>query len=326
MFYGAAMMPRTLPGRRQRRPLQGTSTRVLGVLFLGSFVLAACGGASASPKAGVIQAIGAESQYANVLSQLGGKYVQVSSILNNPTSDPHTFEASTSVAEEVSQARLIVQNGAGYDTFMNVIESASPSSSRKVLVVQDVLGLPSSTPNPHLWYDPKTMPVVARAITADLVSLQPNHAAYFEANLVTFLASLKPWFAAIASFKARYDHTPVAVTEPVSDYLLQAMGMQIKTPFVFQSDVMNGVDPSPEDISFENGLVAHRVVKVFCYNEQVTDALTISIRQTAISSGVPVVAVYETMPTPGYDFQSWMVAEVAAIQAAVAQGTSTQHL
>jgi zinc/manganese transport system substrate-binding protein len=250
----------------------------------------------------------------------------VSSILNNPTSDPHTFEASTSVAEEVSQAQLIVQNGAGYDTFMNVIESASPSSSRKVLVVQDVLGLPSSTPNPHLWYDPKTMPAVARAITADMVSLQPKHASYFEANLVTFLTSLKPWVAAIARFKAKYDHTPVAVTEPVSDYLLQAMGMQIMTPFVFQADVMNGVDPSPEDISLENGLVAHRVVKVFCYNEQVTDSLTISIRQTAIASGVPVVAVYETMPTPGYDFQSWMIAEVAAIQAAVAHGTSTQHL
>ena len=50
----------------------------------------------------MINAVGAENQYANVLSQIGGRYVQVSSILDNPNTDPHTFEASTSVAEEVA--------------------------------------------------------------------------------------------------------------------------------------------------------------------------------------------------------------------------------
>lgn len=321
MFYGATVALSLVAfGHHRQRAW------ALAALLTGALTLAACGGAPSTGSTGVIQAIGAESQYANVLSQLGGKDIHVSAILNNPASDPHTFEASTSVAEEVSQAQLIVQNGVGYDTFMNTIEAASPSSSRKVLVVQDVLGLPTSTSNPHLWYSPRTMPAVARSITADLVALQPSHAPYFRANLSTFLASLKPWLAAIASFKATYRDTPVAVTEPVSDYLLQAMGTQIQTPFVFQADVMNGVDPSPEDISLVDGLFTNRKVKVFCYNEQVVDALTISMRQAAISSGIPVVAVYETMPTPGYDYQTWMLAEVAAIQAAVAIGTSTQHL
>src|ERR1700691_4432002 len=128
----------------------------LGIALL----LVCCGpGASASTtKSGVINAVGAENEYANVLSQIGGAYVNVSSILNNPNTDPHTFEASTSVAEEVSHAELIVQNGVGYDGFMNDIESASPNASRKVIVAQKVLGLPNSTPNPHLWYSPKTMP------------------------------------------------------------------------------------------------------------------------------------------------------------------------
>ena len=109
----------------------------------------------------VINAVGAENEYANVLGQIGGHYVHVSSILNNPNTDPHTFESSPSVAEEVSAAELIVQNGVGYDNFMNKIESASPNSRRKVIVAQNVLGLPTNTPNPHLWYDPKTMPAVA---------------------------------------------------------------------------------------------------------------------------------------------------------------------
>jgi zinc/manganese transport system substrate-binding protein len=108
--------------------------------------------------------------------------------------------------------------------------------------------------------------------------------------------------------------------------MLEAMGMRNLTPFAFQADIMNGVDPAPEDVTLEDGFFTKHQVKVFCYNQQVVDSLTTSVRQTAQSAGVPVVGVYETMPTPGYDYQSWMVAEVAAIEAAVAHGTSTEHL
>ncbi len=287
---------------------------------------AACGTGRNATSPGVINTIGAESEYANVLSQIGGRYVHVSSILNNPTTDPHTFESSPQVAEEVSGAQLIVQNGVGYDGFMNKIESASPSSSRKVIVVQNLLGLPDSTPNPHLWYSPSTMPKVAEQMASDLSALQPSHTAYFQANLKQFDASMSAWLNAIASFKSKYGGVGVATTEPVADYLLQAMGAKNLTPFRFQADVMNGVDPSPQDISLENGFFTAHEVKVFCYNQQVVDALTTSIRLNAEKAGVPVVGVYETMPTPGYDYQSWMLAETNAIEAAVAHGTSTEHL
>ena len=282
--------------------------------------------ASASGATHVILAVGAENQYANVLSQIGGKYVSVSAILKNPNTDPHTFEASASVAEEIAQAQLIVQNGVGYDSFMNNIEDASPNSSRKVITVQNVLDLPDTTPNPHLWYKPTAMPLVAKVMARDLAKLAPSHASYFAANLATFNASLKPWLAAIASFKATYPRTPVAVTEPVADYLLQAMGAKILTPFVFQADIMNGVDPAPEDITLEDNLVTDHKVKLFCYNQQVIDSLTTSIRNTAEGSHVPVVGVYETMPTPGFDYQTWMMAEVAAIEKAVSSGKSTKKL
>jgi zinc/manganese transport system substrate-binding protein len=209
---------------------------------------------------------------------------------------------------------------------MDKIESASPNPHRSVIVVQHVLGLPDSTRNPHLWYDPKTMPAVAKVMASDLSTLDPSHRAYFAARLRSFDASLTPWLHAISTFKQRYAGTPVATTEPVADDLLEAMGMRDVTPFAFQADIMNGVDPAPEGITLEDGFFTKHRVKVFCYNEQVVDALTASIKKTAQSAGVPVVGVYETMPAPGYDYQSWMVAEVAAIEAAVAHGTSTEHL
>jgi zinc/manganese transport system substrate-binding protein len=273
----------------------------------------------------VINAIGAENEYANVLSQIGGKYVHVTAILDNPNTDPHTFEASPQVAQEISSAQLIVQNGVGYDSWMTRIESASSNPQRKIIVVQNLLGLPASTPNPHLWYDPKTMPAAAKAMAADLSALQPAHAAYFQANLTKFDGSLSPWLTAIAQFKAKYAGTTAATTEPVADYLLAAMGISNRTPFTFQADIMNGVDPAPQDIALENGFFSKHQVKVFCYNQQVVDALTTSIRQNALNDGVPVVGVYETMPT-GYTYQTWMLAEVHAIERAVTSKVSTQKL
>jgi zinc/manganese transport system substrate-binding protein len=283
-------------------------------------------GANSADSSTVISAIGVESQYANVLAQIGGRYVHVTSILDNPNTDPHTFEASPSVAQEISGASLIVQNGVGYDSWASKMEAASPNSKRKVIVAQQVLGLPDSTPNPHLWYDPRTMPAVAKVMAADLSALVPAHKAYFEAHLAAFDRSLTPWLHAIAAFKAKYPGTTAATTEPVADYLLTAMGIKNLTPFTFQADIMNGVDPAPQDISLENSFFTQHKVKLFCYNQQVVDSLTTSIRQTALKSGVPVVGVYETMPTPGYTYQSWMLAEVQAIQKAVASKISTQKL
>jgi zinc/manganese transport system substrate-binding protein len=286
-----------------------------------------CSGGTAATSAGTttISAIGAENEYANVLSQIGGKYVHVTAILENPNTDPHTFEASPQIAQEVSSAQLIVQNGVGYDNWVTRIESAAPNSHRKDINVQHVLGLPDSTPNPHLWYDPKTMPAVAAVMASDLSALQPAHAAYFQANLAKFKSSLSPWLTAIAQFKANYAGTDAATTEPVADYLLTAMGIRNMTPFTFQADIMNGVDPAPQDIALENGFFSKHQVKVFCYNQQVVSALTGSIRQNASKGGVPVVGVYETMPT-GYTYQSWMLAEVHAIQLAVTSKVSTQSL
>jgi zinc/manganese transport system substrate-binding protein len=275
---------------------------------------------------GKIIAVGAENEYADVIQQVGGKYVQVSAIMSNPSTDPHTFEASASVGRLVNAARLVVQNGLGYDTFMNTIENAVPDSSRQVIVVQKLLGLPDSTPNPHLWYKPSTMPKVAGAIAAALAAIQPAHASYFKANAASFTASLTTWTSAIAKFKQQYPGTPEATTEPVADYLLQVLGADNRTPWAFQADVMNGTDPSAQDVAVERSLFTEHKVKAFLYNQQVTDSLTESFISLARANHIPVVGVYETMPEPGYHFQSWMTAEVENLQKAVAGHVSSEHL
>jgi zinc/manganese transport system substrate-binding protein len=287
---------------------------------------AASTGPAASGAAGLITAVAAENQYGNIIAQVGGRYVSVSSLLTNPNTDPHSFEASPQVAREVAGARLVVQNGLGYDSFMTSIEDASPSRGREVITVQHLLHLPDGTANPHLWYSPETMPKVAQAIAASLAAIDPAHAAYFRANAAAFTHSLGSWYGALAALKLGHPGTPVATTEPVADYFLQAAGAVNETPWTFQADIMNGVDPSPQDVATERDLLAGRKVRAFVYNVQVTDPLTQSLIALAKANGIPVVGVYETMPQPGFTYQSWMLAEAAALKNAITTRTSTEHL
>jgi zinc/manganese transport system substrate-binding protein len=272
-----------------------------------------------------IVCVGAENFYADVIAQVGGRYVQVSAIMSNPDTDPHEFEASASVAEEVAKAQLIVQNGVGYDSFMQRIEAATAHRGRVVIVAQNLLGISPGAFNPHLWYDPKTMPAVAWALAAGLSEIQPSHASYFRANARRFDASLRPWLNGLAAWKRSHRGTPVAVTEPVADYMLQAAGAKILTPGSLQSAVMNGTDPSPQDIAAQDYLIEHHKVKALLYNEQVTDTVTAGFLSLAKKSKVPVVGVYETMPLR-YSYQSWMMAELMAVEKAVTKGLSTERL
>jgi zinc/manganese transport system substrate-binding protein len=306
----------TSGGKSARRGVIGGLLVALTVTSLG------CGSAFA---AGTINAVGVENEYADVISQIGGQYVRVTAIETDPNTDPHTFEVSPKVAQEIAAAGIIVENGLGYDSWADKIIAAAPSAKRKLINVQRLLGLSDSTRNPHLWYDPKTMPAVAKAVADGLSALDPAQAPYFQANVMKFDQSLKPWASSIASFEARYRGTPIAVTEPVADYMLEAVGCDIATPFSLQAAIMNGTDPSPQDVTQQNDLFSGHKVTVFVYNQQVTDSLTQSFLNLAKKNGIPVIGVYETMPT-GYHYQSWMVAEVEALRKAVIDKVSTETL
>ncbi len=268
-----------------------------------------------------VRAVGAESQYANVIAQIGGPYVSVQAIESSPAVDPHSFETSPAIARKLSQALLVVRNGLGYDSWAGKILKANPDPRRQTIVVQELLDLPRNTRNPHLWYKPQTMPQVASAVATALGKLEPAHQAYFQQQVRLFDTSLKPWYREIARFRTRYAHTPVAVTEPVADYLLTAMGCDIRTPWPLQAAIMNGTDPAPQDTSFQIRLLEKKAVRFMVYNRQVTSSLTRLFLEKARDSSVPVIGAYEIMPA-GYSYQKWMLAETAALYRAAAQETA----
>jgi len=272
----------------------------------------------------IVQAVGAENEYANVIKQIGGSHVSVLGIISDPTTDPHTYESSIKDAGAVARAQLIVQNGVGYDDFMGHLEAASPSKNRTVVDVGSMLGYKNGV-NPHLWYKPTTMTQVAAKIASTLAVYDPTDKAVFNANLTTFVSSLAPWKAALNTLHRRYAGTPVAVTEPVFDYTLQVAGLTILTPHAFALAIQEGNDPSPQDAQTEANLLSQKKVKALFYNQQAVEAVTKKLLGIARAQRIPIVGVYETMPR-ARDYQSWMMAEVTAVSKALGQGVSTEQI
>lgn len=301
---------------------------ILTVLMLFSASLIGCSTNTSSKSVtdkSMVQAVGAENEYADVISQIGGKYVSVTAVMSNPSTDPHSYEANTKDETQISKATLIVQNGLGYDDFMDKLEGSSKNSSRTVINVSKALGYSDNTQNPHLWYKPDTMEIVAKLVAKNLESQLPANKKYFEDRLNKFNASLKTWKDDMNEIQKTYSKAGVAVTEPVANYLLEASGLNVETPWGFQASVMNGTDPSPQNVKTQEDLLKEKKVKVFVYNQQAIDDITTNLLKIAKDNNIPIVGVYETMPTK-HTYQTWMEDETKNILKALKDKISTETM
>lgn len=293
--------------------------RFLLLVVLAGLAAACAGTSGATPRSGPVRVVAAENVYDDILQQLGGSRVDVNSILSDPNADPHLFEPGTANAAAVAGAALVVQNGLGYDAFVQRLLAAAPSSDRRVVTVADVLhigGGPEA--NPHLWYDLPHLPVIARAFASNLIAVDPAHRAYFEGRLRTFLASLQPLQDAVAAIRASDAGAPVAYTEPVPGYLLRAAGLTTRTPEDFARAIEEGADPPPQAVAAMQALLEGRQVRVLLYNSQATSPVTDRMRELAVRNRIPVVAVTETLPS-GTSFQEWQLRQVRALARALAR-------
>jgi zinc/manganese transport system substrate-binding protein len=260
--------------------------------------------------------VAAENFYGDVAQQLAGPYATVTSILNNPDDDPHAFEATPSVARAIADARIVIANGADYDPWMEKLLGASRSASRTMINVAALVGRKPGD-NPHLWYEPATMPAFARTLSAALTAADPAHRADYEQRLETVLASLKPIDAKVALLRQKYSGTKVTATEPVFGYMAAALGLVMRNER-FQLAVMNDTEPSASDVAaFEDDLRQRRV-KLLIYNSQATDESARRLLEIAHSSKVPVIGVTETEPR-GKTYQDWMQGQLDALDDALAK-------
>ncbi len=290
---------------------------VLGLTATLLFTLAAAPVTRAAD--GKITLVAAENFYGSVAQQIGGDRVSVTSIMNSPDQDPHLFEVSPAIVRQIAAAQVVVYNGADYDPWMEKLLTVTPKPGRVVIVAADLVNRKAGD-NPHLWYDPATMPAVARALSAALAAADPAHNDDYAARLKTFLASLEPLNEKLAAIRSKYAGVTVAASEPVFGYMAAALKLKMRNER-FQLAVMNDTEPSARDVAaFEQDLRTHKV-RVLFYNKQASDKLVQRLVDLARASNIPVVGVTETCP-PGMPYQDWMMSELDDTEKALAGPSS----
>jgi zinc/manganese transport system substrate-binding protein len=298
----------------------GIAAAVLLALSVGGAGLAGGGTASAASST-KLQIVAAENFWGSIVAQLAGNKATVTNVITNPDTDPHDYEATPSDARTIASAKFVVENGIGYDTWFQKLLDASPTSGRRVLNVGKLVGIDAGG-NPHQWYSPKTVQSVIDQVTSDLKALDPKHADYYDQQKAKYEASgLQQYDDLIAGIKQRYAGTPVGATESIFAPLAEALDLQLITPENFLDAVSEGTDPTAQDKAKVDDQIKTDQIKVLVYNSQNATPDVKALVKAAKAKKIPVTTVTETLSPAGLTFQAWQSKQLAALKAALAQGT-----
>lgn len=265
--------------------------------------------------AGAIKVVAAENVWGNLAAQIGGDDVDVTSVISDPSADPHLYETSVQNAAAIAQADVVIVNGLGYDDFMTKLLGASPNSNRTVINIADVLHA-GQRANPHLWYDITRLDQVTAAIQAAFNAKKPEAMQRFAARTAALSVALKPVFTVAANIKNDYAGAPVAYTERLPGYLLSTLSLDNKTPGNFATAIEDGIEPNPADQNAMQNLIANKQIRLLFYNAQASSPVTESVRKDAEHASVPVVPLTEMLPAHT-SYQTWMKGQLDAIRSAL---------
>jgi zinc/manganese transport system substrate-binding protein len=277
--------------------------------LLGILVVLLAGQVYAEP----VKIVAAENFYGQVAKQIGGDYVQVTSLLQNPQQDPHLFSSSPATAKAMAQAQLVIFNGLGYDSWINNLINVS-DNRQQVIEVGELAGK-SMGSNPHIWYDPSVMWLFAGDVALRLSQMDPPHQAYYQQQLAAFKQDLQPLLAKIQLLRQQYQSTPVIATEPVFNEMANAVGLQMQG-MRFQLSIMNDTEPSISDTKDFEDKLKHHQVKVLIYNNQVINPATERMQKLAQQVHIPVLGVSEMQPE-GKTYSSWMMGQLEGLEQAL---------
>jgi len=284
-----------------------------------TFLLFACGTGlwltSLAAPADDLKIVAAENFYGGVAQQIAGSGATVKSILTNPNQDPHEFTTNASTAKEVADADIVIYNGIGYDTWMDKLLATKGKPGRAVIKVADLIGAKEGD-NPHIWYDPKTMPALADRLASELATRISQRRAVFQMMATNFKNSMQPELDKIAAIKAASSGLEVTATEPVFGYMADTLGFKMLN-YDFQIKVMNDAEPTADQTAAFEKSLTFKQAKILFYNSQVSDPTTDRLQKIAKASGIPVVGVTETQPSDQKNYVDWMMHELDGVQAAL---------
>jgi zinc/manganese transport system substrate-binding protein len=279
-----------------------------------AFLLAAGSGGK------TVNVVAAENTYGDLVQQIASIHAHVLSVISDPNVDPHEYESNVDDARQIADADIIIENGGGYDDWMDKLMATTRNSKRIVIKTFDIAPTHLKE-NEHVWYNPDNVIVFSQKILDVLKQKDPADSAEFDANFAVLKAAIQKLDARLADLKAKFENTPIALTETIFLYQSELMGLKVLTPWDFDKAIAEGNDPTPADaIEAEKELTSHQA-KILVYNVQTVTTITTKLQDDAHILNIPVVPVSETMP-PGEHYQSWMSKQLDVLEAALNQGQS----
>jgi zinc/manganese transport system substrate-binding protein len=293
---------------RRVRAVPARAAAVIGALL----VLSACGTSlpNGSSGSGQIEVVAVENFWGSIASQIGGDHAHVTSLIVNPETDPHTYEATPGDARRMALARYVIVNGVGYDSWAPKLLDANPAQGRVVLDIGEMLGKKDGD-NPHMWYSPSLVDKVISRIASDLAGLDPAHARYFDDRAQQFRnVGLKDYHDLISTIKTKYSGVKVGATESIFAYLATDLSLELITPYEFMKAISEGSDPSAADKATVINQIESKQLKVLVFNSQNSTPDIQGLVDRARAQGIPVTRITETMTPPTTTFQDWQSAQL----------------
>jgi zinc/manganese transport system substrate-binding protein len=265
--------------------------------------------------------VAAENFWGSIASQLAGDRATVESIIVNPDTDPHSYEPTSADARTMAVSQMAILNGIGYDNWASQLLAASPSGSRIVLDVGDLLGLGEGA-NPHQWYSPSSVQKVIAAIVADYDRLAPADSAYFAAQERRFeTTSLARYNALRAEIRRRFIGVAVGYSESIFQPLGQSLGLRLLTPYGFTKAIAEGAEVSARDRETVERQARQRLIKVWVFNSQNVTPDVQEVNTIARARHIPIVTITETLSPSTVSFEQWQVAQLERLITALHQAT-----
>ena len=270
---------------------------------------------------GKIQVVAAENFWGSIAAQLGGQMVSVTSIIKNPATDPHSYEATPGDARAVASAQYVILNGFGYDPWMEKLTGANAPQGQVVLNVQTALGQKMGD-NPHVWYSPTDVTAVIGKIVADYKTIDPAQAAAFDQQERTFVSvDLQRYTELVAQIKQKYAGTPIGATESIATPLAKALGLDLISPAGFLRAITEGTDPTAQDKATFDAQIQKKQIAVLLFNTQNATPDVQRLVDAAKSSGIAVVGITETLTPETATFQDWQSTQLQSLADALARAT-----
>lgn len=277
----------------------------------------ATSGGGPSVGGGRIRVVAAESFWGSIAAQLGGIRAQVTSLVSNPDADPHDYEPTPQDARRLATARLVVENGIGYDGWAQKLLDANPVSGRVVLDVGKLLHAAAGT-NPHQWYSQSAVGAFIDRATADLETLDPAGRSYYEARKLAYQSTgLAAYTALIARIKRRFAGTPIGASESIVAPLAASLGLKLVTPARFLDAIAQGNEPTASDKATADAQIHDHAIKVFVFNSQNSTPDVQRLVDDAHRARIPVTTVTETLAPADSTFQAWQGRQLRALLVAL---------